>query len=61
MSLRTTTRNGSFSNVEWSNDVANISVEPIPLETAAVCEQGRWRGRQADDSSQVSGDDASRN
>ena len=31
MSLRTTTRNGSLSNVEWSNDVANISVEPISL------------------------------
>ena len=63
-SLHTRTRNLSLANLEWSNDVADISVEPISLierETVAICERGE---RGVGESSQVSGEevvDASRN
>ena len=43
MSLHTTTRNRWLGSLEWSSDVANISVEPISSierETAAVYERG---------------------
>ena len=49
-----------MGNSEWSKDLVNISVEPILLiERGSLLpsEQGRWRGREVGDSSEISGED----